>query len=191
MSSRLSVFRRLYGATGTTPAASRCSYQPRMSYVLSPSIHLGLSTVSALCMTLLALPEAEDGYQRQYLDSDHWSVTESTLTARDGDYFCTSASADPRPTLSETPPRTERFSGLTSVLKTPPSPAQHDSSMGANSHITSASSRKSVQDSNREAREAPTERSNNQVDANYDTFVTWFTKRRTRLWMKHFNTSAT
>ena len=35
----------------------------------------------------LALPDADDGYQRQYLESDEWSVTESTLTARDGDYF--------------------------------------------------------------------------------------------------------
>ena len=35
----------------------------------------------------LSLPDADDGYQRQYLDSDEWSVTESTLTARDGEYF--------------------------------------------------------------------------------------------------------
>lgn len=35
----------------------------------------------------LVLPEDSDGYQRQYLDSDEWEPTESTLTARDGDFY--------------------------------------------------------------------------------------------------------
>ena len=48
---------------------------------------VSLSTTESRVRCELALPEAEDGYQRQYLDSDHWSVAESTLTARDGDYF--------------------------------------------------------------------------------------------------------
>ncbi|MFB1065041.1 RNA-guided endonuclease InsQ/TnpB family protein [Natrinema sp. H-ect4] len=48
---------------------------------------VSLSTTESRVRCPLALPEADDGYQRQYLDSDSWSVTESTLTARDGDYF--------------------------------------------------------------------------------------------------------
>jgi len=48
---------------------------------------VSLSTTESRVRCDLALPDADDGYQRQYLDSDEWSVTESTLTARDGDYF--------------------------------------------------------------------------------------------------------
>ncbi|NHN46460.1 IS200/IS605 family element transposase accessory protein TnpB [Halostella sp. JP-L12] len=48
---------------------------------------VSLSTTENRVRCDLALPEADDGYQRQYLDSDSWSVTESTLTTRDGDYF--------------------------------------------------------------------------------------------------------
>ncbi len=48
---------------------------------------VSLSTTQSRVRCELALPDADDGYQRQYLDSDEWSVTESTLTARDGDYF--------------------------------------------------------------------------------------------------------
>ncbi|KAB7518361.1 RNA-guided endonuclease InsQ/TnpB family protein [Halosegnis rubeus] len=48
---------------------------------------VSLSTTESRVRCSLALPDADDGYQRQYLDSDEWSVTESTLTARDGNYF--------------------------------------------------------------------------------------------------------
>jgi len=48
---------------------------------------VSLSTTESRVRCPLALPDADDGYQRQYLDSDVWSVTESTLTARNGDYF--------------------------------------------------------------------------------------------------------
>ncbi|WP_121820709.1 RNA-guided endonuclease InsQ/TnpB family protein [Halostella salina] len=48
---------------------------------------VSLSTTESRIRCDLALPDADDGYQRQYLDADEWSVTESTLTARDGDYF--------------------------------------------------------------------------------------------------------
>jgi IS605 OrfB family transposase len=48
---------------------------------------VSLSTTESRVRCSLALPDADDRYQRQYLDSDEWSVTESTLTARDGDYF--------------------------------------------------------------------------------------------------------
>ena len=48
---------------------------------------VSLSTTKSRVRCPLNLPNADDSYQRQYLDSDEWSVTESTLTARDGDYF--------------------------------------------------------------------------------------------------------
>jgi IS605 OrfB family transposase len=48
---------------------------------------VSLSTTESRVRCDLSLPVADDGYQRQYLDSDKWSVTESTLTVRDGDYF--------------------------------------------------------------------------------------------------------
>jgi IS605 OrfB family transposase len=35
----------------------------------------------------LVLPDDEDGYQYQYLDSDEWEPTESTLHYRDGDWY--------------------------------------------------------------------------------------------------------
>ena len=48
---------------------------------------VSLSTTESRVRCPLALPDADDGYQRQYLDSDEWNVTESTLTARDGEFF--------------------------------------------------------------------------------------------------------
>ncbi|WP_436928128.1 RNA-guided endonuclease InsQ/TnpB family protein [Halosimplex amylolyticum] len=48
---------------------------------------VSLSTTESRVRCPLALPDADDGYQRQYLDSEEWGVTESTLTARDGDYL--------------------------------------------------------------------------------------------------------
>jgi IS605 OrfB family transposase len=48
---------------------------------------VSLSTTESRVRCSLALPDADDGYQRQYLGSDTWSVTGSTLTTRDGDYF--------------------------------------------------------------------------------------------------------
>jgi hypothetical protein len=57
---------------------------------------VSLSTTESRVRCELALPDADAGYQRQYLDT--------------------------RTRPNETPPRTERFSGLTSGLKTSPSP---------------------------------------------------------------------
>nr|WP_282594521.1 transposase [Halomarina salina] len=48
---------------------------------------VSLSTTESRVQCQLALPEDDDGYQRQYLDSDCWRVTESTLTIRDGEFF--------------------------------------------------------------------------------------------------------
>ena len=48
---------------------------------------VSLTTTESRVRCPLVLPEDEDGYQWQYLDSEEWEITESTLTADDGDYF--------------------------------------------------------------------------------------------------------
>ncbi len=48
---------------------------------------VSLSTTQSRVRCELALPDAADGYQWEYLTSDEWSLTESTLNTRDGDYF--------------------------------------------------------------------------------------------------------
>jgi len=48
---------------------------------------VSLSTIESRVRCQLALPDDESGYQRQYLESETWRVTESTLTTRDGEFF--------------------------------------------------------------------------------------------------------
>jgi IS605 OrfB family transposase len=48
---------------------------------------VSLTTTDGRIRCQLALPEANDGYQRQYLDSSDWEETESTLTVRDSEFF--------------------------------------------------------------------------------------------------------
>nr|WP_282594660.1 transposase [Halomarina salina] len=69
-----------------TFTASTVKYDTR-TMTLFDDDTVSLSTTESRVRCDLALPDADDGYQRQYVDSEIWSVTESTLTARDGDYF--------------------------------------------------------------------------------------------------------
>lgn len=48
---------------------------------------VSLATVESRIRCSLALPEAADGYQYQYLDGEAWELTESTLSKRGGSYF--------------------------------------------------------------------------------------------------------
>ena len=48
---------------------------------------VSLTTVESRIRCPLDLPQDEDGYQWQFLDDERWELTESTLTARDGNYF--------------------------------------------------------------------------------------------------------
>lgn len=48
---------------------------------------VSLSTIEDRVRIPLALPEAEDGYQHQFIESDDWELTESTLSKRDGSYY--------------------------------------------------------------------------------------------------------
>jgi IS605 OrfB family transposase len=58
---------------------------------------VSLATTESRVRCELLLPDEEDGYQYQYLDSDEWEVTESTLTARDGEYFLHLGFRRPKP----------------------------------------------------------------------------------------------
>jgi IS605 OrfB family transposase len=64
---------------------------------------VSLATTDSRVRCELVLPEDEDGYQHQYLDSDRWEVTESTLTTRDGDYFLHLGFRKPNPDADESP----------------------------------------------------------------------------------------
>ncbi|AQL42583.1 transposase [Halorientalis sp. IM1011] len=48
---------------------------------------VSLSTTESRIRCPLVLPEDDDGFQWQFLDSERWEVTESTLTADGDDYF--------------------------------------------------------------------------------------------------------
>lgn len=74
--------------TFTAPAAT---YDTR-TMTLFDDDTASLSTAKGRVRRDLALPEDDAGYQRQYPDSDEWSVMESTLTARDSNSVLTSAS---------------------------------------------------------------------------------------------------
>ena len=80
--------RRSKGKTVSKPTftAPTVKYDTRTTTLFDDET-VSLSTTESRVRCPLVLPDADDGYQRQYLDSDEWSVTESTLTARDGDYF--------------------------------------------------------------------------------------------------------
>jgi putative transposase len=80
--------RRSNGKTVSKPTftAPTVKYDTR-TMTLFDDDTVSLSTTESRVRCKLALPDADDGYQRQYLDADEWSVTESTLTARDDEYF--------------------------------------------------------------------------------------------------------
>lgn len=48
---------------------------------------VSLSTVKDRVRVPLDLPKDEDGYQHQFIESDKWELTETTLHKRDGEYY--------------------------------------------------------------------------------------------------------
>ncbi|QPV64964.1 transposase [Halosimplex litoreum] len=64
---------------------------------------VSLATTGSRVRCELVLPDEEDGYQHQYLDSDEWEVTESTLTARDDAYFLHLGFRKPKPDTEGSP----------------------------------------------------------------------------------------
>ena len=82
------IERRANGKKASKPTftAPTVKYDTR-TMTLFDDDTVSLATTESRVRCPLALPEDDEGYQRQYLDSDEWSVTESTLTTRDGNYF--------------------------------------------------------------------------------------------------------
>ncbi len=82
------IKRRVKGKKVSKPTftAPTVTYDAR-TMTLFDNDTVSLSTTKSRVRCPLALPDDDDGYQRQYLNSDTWSVTESTLTVRNGDYF--------------------------------------------------------------------------------------------------------
>ena len=81
------IERRSKGKKVSKPTftAPTVKYDTRTMTLFDDTVSLATTESRVRCD--LALPKDDDGYQRQFLDSDQWDVTESTLTARDGDYF--------------------------------------------------------------------------------------------------------
>lgn len=67
---------------------------------------VSLTTIEDRIRCELALPDSEGGYQYRYLDSDSWELTESTLTARNSDYFLHLGFKKPKPETETTGNRT-------------------------------------------------------------------------------------
>ena len=82
------IERRSKGKKATKPTftAPTVKYDTR-TMTLFEDDTVSLATTESRVRCDLALPEDDDGYQRQYLDSEEWNVTESTLTTRNGDFF--------------------------------------------------------------------------------------------------------
>jgi hypothetical protein len=91
---------------------------------------VSLSTTASRVRCDLALPDDDDGYQQQYLDSDEWSPTESTLTARDGEYFLHIGLRRHKSDAERNTAEDGTVLGSISVSKTSPSPAPPPLSAG-------------------------------------------------------------
>lgn len=73
-------------ATKPTFTAPSVAYDAR-TLTLFDDGTVSLTTLGSRVRCQLVLPEEDDGYQYQFLDDEAWSLTESTLTARDGAYY--------------------------------------------------------------------------------------------------------
>ena len=73
-------------ASKRTFTAPTVTYEIRTRTIFDHESVSLTTTENQVCVGIV-LPTEDDGYQQQYLDSDEWSVTESTLTARNGEFF--------------------------------------------------------------------------------------------------------
>lgn len=141
---------------------------------------VSLSTTERRVRCPLDLPDANDGYQRQYLDSDEWSVTESTLTARDGDFFLHIGFRRHKNDTERNTAEDGTVLGVDLGIE----------NLAVTSTAYFFSGREIIHDlrefekyapgCNRPEREAPTERSFSRVVGNFVTSATFSTGRRTR-----------
>jgi len=85
------ISRRQDGKKASKPTytSPTVTYDSRTMTVFSEKEQVSLTTYGdhARVRADLVLPDNEDGYQHQYLDSDEWEPTESTLHYRDGEWY--------------------------------------------------------------------------------------------------------
>lgn len=74
------------GVSKPTFSAPTVRYDAR-TMTLFGDVSVSLATTESRVRCDLVLPAEEDGYQYQYLDSEDWDLTESTLTIRDGEWY--------------------------------------------------------------------------------------------------------
>ncbi|ELY52532.1 IS1341-type transposase (TCE32) [Natronolimnohabitans innermongolicus JCM 12255] len=72
---------------------------------------VSLATVENRIRCDLSLPDDSDGYQRRYLESEEWELTESTMSKRDGDWYLHLGFRKPNPQ-----PKLETNDGNRTVL---------------------------------------------------------------------------
>jgi IS605 OrfB family transposase len=82
------IERRSRGKKASKPSfsAPTVKYDAR-TMTLFDDETVSLATTESRVRCRLALPNEEDGYQRQFLESEEWSLTTSTLTVRNGQFF--------------------------------------------------------------------------------------------------------
>ena len=126
-----SIEHRSNGKTVSKPTftAPTVKYDTRTMTVFDDDT-VSLSTTESRVRCPLDLPDADDDYQRHYLDLDEWSVTESTLTARDGEFFLHIGFRRYKNDTERNTAEDGTVLGVTSVSKTLPLPAPPPFSMG-------------------------------------------------------------
>ena len=85
------ISRRQDGKKASKPTytSPTVTYDSRTMTIFPENEQVSLTTHGdhARVRAELVLPDNEDGYQHQYLDSDEWELTESTLHYRDGEWY--------------------------------------------------------------------------------------------------------
>jgi IS605 OrfB family transposase len=91
-------------ATKPTYASPTVRYDSRTMTIFPDEGEVSLTTHAdhSRVRADLVLPEDEDGYQYQYLDTDEWGPTESTLHYRDGEWYLHLGFRKPRSDTEET-----------------------------------------------------------------------------------------
>ena len=167
------IERRTNGKKASKPrfTAPTVTYDTR-TMTLFDDDTVSLSTTESRVRCSLSLPNDDDGYQRQYLNSDEWQVTESTLTARDGEYFLHIGFRRYRTDAERDTAEDGTILGLTLASKTSLSRVQHAFSPGGSYCTISESSSRCVAVSNKPGREVHTGHLLIRVSANSATFET-------------------
>jgi len=78
---------RTQSTSRPTFTAPTVQYDARSMTVFEGDASVSLATVGDRVQCELVLPNDDDGYQQQYLHDDHWELSASSLTIRDGEFY--------------------------------------------------------------------------------------------------------